>query len=269
MTTRQFERDRTRLAYVEFGGDGPPILLVHGLAGHAGEWRHCAEALLHGGYSVFALDQRGHGASERDPADMSRAAFVEDCAATIGELGRGPVTLIGQSMGASTALLTAAAHPELVRSLVVIEGSPDGPEPPDPNPPIAADIREWLSAWPVPFADERAALDFFESERLDARAWTDGLERTRDGLAPRFVIERLVECMRELGSRSYWEQWRSISCPILIVAGEHGSLAPGHQQELVAAGRRASCVTLPGAGHDVHLDAPEALIQAVVEWAVR
>jgi pimeloyl-ACP methyl ester carboxylesterase len=140
------------------------MLLLHGLAGHAGEWERSAQLLI-GDHRVFALDQRGHGDSERRPDDVSREAYVEDCAVAIQQLGLGPVTLVGQSMGANTAMLTAADHPDLVRMLVVIEGSPDGPEPPDPEPEIAAQIRDSLAQWPVPFADDAAAHSFFSQQR--------------------------------------------------------------------------------------------------------
>ena len=166
MSRMTFERDGTHLTYRDFGGVGPPMLLLHGLAGYAGEWEPSARLLIED-YRVFALDQRGHGDSERRPVDVSRTAFVKDCAATIDRLGLGPVTLIGQSMGANTAMLTAAAYPQLVRSLVVIEGSPDGPDDLDPDPVIATQIRESLSAWPTPFADQAKAQDFFRTKGFD------------------------------------------------------------------------------------------------------
>jgi pimeloyl-ACP methyl ester carboxylesterase len=160
-----FERDGTRLSYQDFGGSGPPMLLLHGLAGYAGEWGRSAE-LLAVDYRVLALDQRGHGDSERRPSDVSRHAYVEDCAETIRQLGLGRVTLVGQSMGANTAMLTAAGHRDLVRTLVIIEGSPDGPDPPEVKPAIADEIRVSLSRWPVPFADDRAAHRFLLQQRL-------------------------------------------------------------------------------------------------------
>src|ERR1700729_741426 len=99
MGPKQFDRQGTRLSYREFGGSGSPMLLLHGLAGYAGEWTRSAE-LLREDYTVFALDQRGHGNSTRQPKNTSRDAFVEDCAAAIRHIGLGSVTLVGQSMGA-------------------------------------------------------------------------------------------------------------------------------------------------------------------------
>ena len=64
---------------------------------------------------------------------------------------------------------------------MIIEGSPDGSETPDPQPEIAAQIRESLSAWAVPFADETAARSFFASKGFDPVVWTGGLEQRDDG----------------------------------------------------------------------------------------
>ena len=259
---QHFVRDGTRLALHDLGGVGLPLLLVHGLAGYAGEWARSAQLLCEE-YRVFALDQRGHGDSSRRPRDLSRGAFVADCAEAIRQIGRGPVTLVGQSMGANTVMLVGAAHPDLVRSLVLIEGSPDGPDTPDREPELAGSVRQSLSAWPVPFADELAAEDFFQSKGFDPVAWTAGLERRDDGLWPKWDLEAMVACMADLGSRNFWAQWRSIQCPALVVLGEHGIFPSGHGAEMIAQLPNASLITIAEAGHDVHLDAPEAWVAAL------
>jgi pimeloyl-ACP methyl ester carboxylesterase len=268
MNQYELKRDGVQLAYWGLGGSGPPILLLHGLAGYAGEWVASAQRLS-GQYRVFALDQRGHGASERRPSDLSRAVFVEDCAATIRHLELGPVTLVGQSMGASTAMLTAAAHPDLVRSLVIIEGSPDGPDSPDPDPDSAREIRALLAAWPVPFPDQAAAHRFFHSKGFNPGVWTAGLELRDDGLWPRWEVDVLVDCITDLGSRNYWPQWRAIQCPTLVVLGGHGMFPPGHGEDIVKQLPGASVITIPDAGHDVHLDAPQAWTEALQRTSTR
>lgn len=134
-------------------GDGPPLLLLHGLAGHSGEWDALA-ARFAPTHRVAAFDARGSGASTRRPADVSRAAHVRDVVqvARALRLPAGQLVLVGQSMGGITALLTAAAHPELVRALVLIEAGPDGPSPGRPQPRAAGDHRRLagLVAGPVP-----------------------------------------------------------------------------------------------------------------------
>jgi pimeloyl-ACP methyl ester carboxylesterase len=179
------------------------------------------------------------------------------------------VTLVGQSMGANTAMLTAAAHRDLVRSLVIIEGSPDGPSSFDPDPDGARQIGESLKAWPVPFPDHAAAHSFFESKGFDAAAWIDGLESRIDGLWPRWNADALLACMADVLSRNYWPQWRSIQAPTLVVLGEHGIFPPGHGEHIVQQLPGAALVTIPGAGHDVHLDAPAAWVTALRHSAAR
>jgi pimeloyl-ACP methyl ester carboxylesterase len=262
--TMIFTRDEVSLHVRDFGGTGPPLLLLHGLAGYAGEWESSA-ALLVQTYRVFALDQRGHGDSERRPRDLTREAYVEDAAEAIRQIDLGPVTLVGQSMGANTAMLTTARYPDLVTRLVMIEGSPDGPEPPSSDPPIAPQIRASLSSWPVPFADEQTAHDFFESKGFEPSAWTAGLERTEGGLRSRFEIDTLVACMADLGSRSYWREWGTVQCPTLVILGEHGMFPAGHGEDIISRSPEAKLVTIPHAGHDVHLDAPNAWVQSLAD----
>ncbi|MFD7859812.1 alpha/beta hydrolase [Streptomyces microflavus] len=141
------ERDDppVRLFCTDSGGDGPPLLLLHGLAGHCGEWDALA-ARFTATHRVVAFDARGSGASTRRPGDVSRAAHVRDVRAVVDRFGldAGRLTLVGQSMGGVTALLTAAAHPELVRALVLIEAGPDGP-----SPSLPGTIGAWLDSWPV------------------------------------------------------------------------------------------------------------------------
>src|SRR5947208_14539443 len=82
-------RDGVRLACRDHGGDGPAVVLAHGLAGHAGEWDGTA-AWLGRTHRVVAPDARGHGRSERRPADVSRTACVDDLAHWIELLGAPP-----------------------------------------------------------------------------------------------------------------------------------------------------------------------------------
>jgi pimeloyl-ACP methyl ester carboxylesterase len=177
------ERDGVLLKSLDHGGDGPPVLLLHGLAGHAREWDRTA-SWLSGGHRVLTLDQRGHGRSDRRPADVSRTAFVEDVVAVVEQLELGRVVLVGQSLGGHTALLTAARHPHLVTALVVVEAWPGG------NPDTPEEIAAWLAGWPVPFRSRQAAVEFFTGEFGPAgdvaSAWADGLEQRDGGWWPRF-----------------------------------------------------------------------------------
>ena len=241
--------DGTRIAYRDRPGPRTPVLLLHGLAGHLGEWDELAGRLLSSGHRVVSYDARGHGESTRRPATVSRAAHVEDAVALLRELSLGPAVVIGQSMGGHTAMLLAADHPGLVRSLVLVEAGPAGP-----HPELPAAIAGWLDGWPVPFASLAEATSFLGHE-----AWARGLEERADGRYPRFDRDTLVETMTELAGRGYWPQWSRARCPTLVVRGASGTMSPDEAAQMVSRRPDAGLVVVPGAAHDVHLDQPGRL----------
>lgn len=79
----------------------------------------------------------------------------------------------------------------------------------------------------------------------------------------------MVKCMADLGSRNYWQQWQSIQCPTLVVFGQHGVFPAGPGELVVNQLPGSELCTIAGAGHDVHLDAPEAWVQALSDSTAR
>jgi pimeloyl-ACP methyl ester carboxylesterase len=260
-----FERDGVRLAGIDFGGDGPPVLLLHGLAGYAGEWAETA-GWLSNRAQVVALDARGHGNSKRFPSDVSRAAHLADAAFAVERLGLGPIVVVGQSLGGLTALLLASKRPDLVRGLVMVEAGPRGGGDASSHEANVAELGNSLRRWPVPFASREAAVEFFGGPSLTADAWARGLEHRDGGWWPRFDVEVMMRTLHEAASRSYWEQWERISCPALVVRGGDGSLPPADAESMVARGRDAKLAELAGAKHDLHLDRPGEWREALSEF---
>src|SRR5512133_1444958 len=179
------QRGDVRLAGVDFGGEGPAALLLHGLAGYAGEWGATARWLT-GRCRTVALDSRGHGASERRPADVSRAAHVGDGAFAIGSLCLAPAIVVGQSLGGQAALLLASEHPDLVRGLVLADAGPGAPEEEGAVEANVEDLMRSLGRWPAPFTTREAAVAFFGGPSPSAEAWAGGLEQRDGGWWPRF-----------------------------------------------------------------------------------
>lgn len=248
------------LSYLELGNlahdDAAIVVLLHGLAGSAQEFLPTAERLAPAFGSIL-LDQRGHGRSTRAPADTSREAYVSDVVAIIERAAGGrPVHLVGQSMGAHTAMLTAAARPDLVDRLVMLEAAA-GAGPADE----AAAIGSYFASWPVPFADEKTAQAFLGDGAL-ARAWTADLEERKDGLWPRFepqVMESTIAAVHE----PRWAEWSSVAAPTLLVYAEKDSFSPEQKDEMIARRRGTFRVDLPDTFHDAHLDSFGAWMSAL------
>ncbi|WP_406126438.1 alpha/beta hydrolase [Streptomyces canus] len=261
-TTRLTVGDGTRIAYRDHPspstGPGPSVLLLHGLAGHLGEWDDLARRLESGqsGHRVVSYDARGHGESSRRPASVSRAAHVEDAVTLLRELDLAPAILVGQSLGGHTAMLLAADHPALVHSLVLVEAGPAGR-----SPELPGEIAGWLDSWPLPFRSLEEATAFLGHE-----AWARGLEEQADGLHPRFDRDTLVRTMTELAVDGYWPQWSRIRCPTLLVRGASGTMEPAEAAEMLTLRPDTRTAVVPGAAHDVHLDQPELLHREIEKF---
>ena len=244
----------TRSGALLRGGTGELVVLLHGLAGSAREMTPLAAALVAGGYRVVVPDQRGHGHGPRRPADLSREAYVADVLSLLD----GPAWLVGQSMGAHTAMLAAAADPGRTRGLVMIEGGVGGSTDDYPE-----KLRRFFAGWPVPFADEDAARAFLGDTAI-ARAWVTDLERRDDGLWPRFDADVLADAIRGVAATARWPQWQGLTAPTLLIEGEHGTLPADEVRRMLALRPRVRHTVVAGAGHDVHLDDPATTARLVL-----
>jgi pimeloyl-ACP methyl ester carboxylesterase len=108
------------------GGDGPPVLLLHGwmFASDLNWWTMYAP-LRDAGYRVLAMDHRGHGRGLRTPEDFRLVDCAADAAAVVRELGAGPVVAVGYSMGGPIAQLLARDHRDVVGGLVLCATATD------------------------------------------------------------------------------------------------------------------------------------------------
>ncbi len=119
------------LAVTCHGDVGPAVVVAHGLMGStalAARFGESAAALAARGFRVVSYDARGHGRSEGsgDPADYAWARHARDLAGVIEGMSLAPASVYGGSMGAGSALLLAAARPELVHRLVLRAPPPFG-----------------------------------------------------------------------------------------------------------------------------------------------
>ncbi|MEV4680604.1 alpha/beta fold hydrolase [Streptomyces kurssanovii] len=256
---RVVEREGVRLVCRDWGGDGPALVLLHGLAGHAGEWDALARPLS-SAYRVVAVDQRGHGASDRFPSDVSRDAFVEDIVAVTDQLGLERVVLLGQSMGGHAAILAAARHPELVRGLVSIEADVSGPDPEWPT-----HIRRWFDSWPTAFPSRDAAIRFFGGGAI-GKGWADGLEERDGQWWPRFDRDVMVRSVADAARHSFAHEWERVACPTLLILAQASFIPPARVDALMRRRIPSVSVSVRETRHDLHLEQPDIVYRLVSEF---
>jgi pimeloyl-ACP methyl ester carboxylesterase len=134
-----------RIHYLEWGGKGPAIILLHGMNDDAQIWKKMGP-LLASGYHVIAPDRRGAGDSDKPKEGYDYKTLVNDVALLARSLKLKRVTVVGHSFGAEIALNMAVQEPELVRSVVLIDGGfwpkrKDGPE--TPSSPLELTSRDY------------------------------------------------------------------------------------------------------------------------------
>ena len=241
---------------------GPPVgtLLIHGLGDGAFAWDAFLPYLLRSS-SAITVDLRGHGDSPWDSGQRyEREAYAADVVALLRQLEQPPIVLMGHSLGAEVAIRAAAALPELVRALVIVDGGPEL------NGRAAQAMAQHLKAlpWrysrPSEFVDvlanrhplaERAVLESYASSAL-RRAVDGGFELKADP-ALRFGLSAPDD-------EAIWHALHRVACPKLIVRGAASSMLSYNQAQRTAA-RLTDCrvATVVQAGHSVPLDNPAGL----------
>lgn len=238
-------------------GDGPPMIVLHGLFGSARNWRTVCTRFAEA-YGVYAVNLRNHGASGWSPV-MDYAAMAADLRAWMEREDIDSAVMIGHSLGGKTAMTLALAEPERVAALVVVD--------------IA----------PVPYRE--GMLDYVDAV---ADAVLEGVTRRAEvdedlsGLIPDpvtrgFILQNLV---RE-GDRFHWRvnldalrtsasamtDFRANGTyggPTLFIAGGRSQyITAEHRPAILTLFPKAEIYTIPHAGHRVHADQPEAFATAV------
>lgn len=240
-------------------GEGPPVVLLHGLGGSLEVWHGVTERLaLH--HHVVALDLRGHGRSGSGRAQFGVKTWSQDVAALMAALELPGATVVGHSLGSLVAQHLAVTAPDLVDQLVLVGGISYF-EPPETA------------------AYEQRAKDV-EEHGLDAIVddWVAG------ALAPRThaQLPQLTGLLRHMflsnEPKSYAKATRALSRapsidrerigqPTLLIVGDHDRSTPLRMTEQLHREIPVSRVrVLPAAAHWAPLEHPDAIAAAVLEF---
>jgi pimeloyl-ACP methyl ester carboxylesterase len=213
-------------------GEGPPVVLLHGITATRRQVVHGSNVLAREGYRMVQYDARGHGESDPAPEDSGYGypELVGDLEAVVAQtVGDAPIVLAGHSMGAHTVVAYALEHPDQIAGLVVIGPVYGGP---------IGDgdvVRGILAHW-----DERADglerggvegfLEVIDRQGLDP-AWRDSILRfTRERMETHKHLDAVVRALREVPRSTPFEsmdELEFLDLPALVVAS-HDVADPGH-----------------------------------------
>jgi pimeloyl-ACP methyl ester carboxylesterase len=230
-----FSSDGVSIAFVDEGpseGNAGPILIIHGFASSVRyNWREPGwiDLLARNGFRVIAMDNRGHGESEKlyDPTRYSSALMAEDARRLLDHLGIARADVMGYSMGARISAFLALAHPDRVRSAVFAG--------------LAGNmVRPVAGTGPIAHALEAASIDDV----------TNATARTFRAFADRTGSDRraLAACIRGAREPLTREAVARIACPVLVVAGGDDVIA-GSADDLAKLIPGAEALTVPRRDH--------------------
>lgn len=254
-----------------------PMLLVHGLGDEADTWRHLIPRLM-ARHRVIAPDLPGFGRSDQPARPYTLPFFQEVLLELLDALGIGRAALVGHSLGAAIVQSMALDHPERAERLALLSGSlvaraqkvdlgtllflvPGVGEylynrlRRDPQAAYRTLEPYYSHLDRLPEADRE-----FLFRRVNERVWSDGQRRAF------FSALRHLAGQASRGQRPLAERLAGLQVPTLVLWGQDDRIASIENGRAVAELQpQARLVVVPGAGHDLHQEQPEAVAAAIEE----
>jgi pimeloyl-ACP methyl ester carboxylesterase len=284
--------DLPTVHYVDFGGPDAaqedeartPLVLVHGLGGSHLNWVQLAPLLRRHG-RVYAVDLAGFGLTVGTEQQSTVSANVNLLTRFLRDVVGGPAVLVGNSMGGMVTLLTAAAHPDLVTGLVLLD-----PSIPTRRRDADRQVALTFFVYGIPRVgeafvrrigartDRQRVMDttnlcFADPSRADPAVLDAGVELMAyrrlhlPGAQAAFLgaARSILKVLQR--SNRYADLLRGIEAPVLLVHGERDRLVPVAAARAVAAQNPQWTVEIvPDLGHVPMLESPELVAELVDDW---
>lgn len=261
MNMRRIDIGRITLNVRE-AGSGPLMLFFHGITANSATLAPLA-AQFSDRFTAIAVDQRGHGLSDKPESGYEGADFADDIAALIRTLDRGPAILVGHSLGSRNSVTAAARYPELVRSVVAIDFTPY----------IEAEVFDALearvNAGDQLFKDLETVETYLAARypnipapaiRIRAKS---GYQKVENGLRPLAPPSAMAQTATGLRA-DLTQVYRDLRRPVLLMRGGESKLVSA---EALAKTSRLRpdlpVVVVPGADHYVNEVSPGITFKAI------
>lgn len=257
-----------------YGGDGPAVLLIHGMAGSSRTWKDVSQRLV-ADHTVIAPDLLGHGESAKPMGDYSLGAFASGLRDLLSVVGVGRVTVVGQSLGGGVAMQLAYQHPELLDRLVLVGSGGLGRE-----------VSWMLRLLTLPGAELLMPLLFpsvvAERGTEVSRALQDrGVRSPRvaemwrayaslSGAQNRGAFLKTLRSVVDAGGQTVSAMDRlylAAAVPTMIVWGDQDHIIPvehAHDAHESIEGSRLEI--LEGCGHFPHVEAPDRFVEVLRDF---
>ena len=268
------EIDGATTLHYATSGAGEPILLIPGLGLDHNYYRF-GIPLLSRHLQVLAVDPRGIGRSTKSPPPYTVEAWADDFAVMIDKLGRGPIHVLGSSLGGSMALALAQRHPGKLKSLIVVGGFSELDRATELNFRLrlrlieklgmSDEVADYMGLWTLTrkFINSDAGFATMRANQANIRA--------SSAQSYSAFVEALLKWGRcqpgQEREPKFTTLLDSIKTPTLVVTSDNDHLIPKELSDLIA-GRIAGAklVVMPGAGHIPFMEQPDEVVRIVLQF---
>jgi pimeloyl-ACP methyl ester carboxylesterase len=265
-----------RFHYRDWGGSGRPLVLLHGLASTGRIWDLMAPQLA-GDFRVVALDQRGHGETDKPDTGYDFPSIVGDLVSFVQALALDHPIVVGHSWGGNVALHYGATHPDEPAGLVLVDGgflemraepgmtwetARERLTPPDLAGTPREELVEKAADWLAPVWGSEVEPILLANFEID----------DQDHIHPRLSLDRHMQVVRALWEQKPSDLYPRVCCPVLIVparppalynqAGEWLAIKERGVARAVQGLRNVQVLWLDSI-HDVPLHRPAELADAI------
>lgn len=268
--------------YRDWGGEGQPIVLLHGLASTCHIWDLVAP-LLTPKLQVVALDQRGHGETDQHDSGYDFASVTEDLHTFTEALGVERLILVGHSWGGNVALQYAVTFPGSIAGLVLVDG---GTIEPSSRPGFTWE-RAQQEMTPPDFTNMTVDnLIQRATQRWLGNIWSPEMEAIllanfhvapSRAISPRLKRENHMQIVRALWEHKPSELYSNVRCPVLLVPAWQEpkdertamfmEMKRSSLEQALALIPHAKVLNMEDTIHDIPLHRPQELARAIVEFA--
>ena len=267
-----------RLRFLDWGGEGPPVLALHGLASSA-HWYDLVAPELRDQYRIIAPDQRGHGQTTQANTGYDWQTLAADVTGLMDHLGITKAAVLGHSWGCNVAINLAARFPRRVNALAMIDGGLSGGR--------VVQTTTWdefrtrarprdVSGTRVEFLDRlRQQLWFCWNEEVERIVQTMIYEDEQGQIQDILRPENHAQVMKAMFDEPTSTVWNQVQCPTLLIpAGPRPERAGTENARIKEERVKAStegienCKArwIPETIHDIGYDKPQELAQTILEF---
>lgn len=256
----EFTLNGVRLYYEE-AGEGPPLLLLHGLGSSHNMFRE-EMAQFKNDFRVIAIDCRGHGQSDK-PAKYTLNDHIEDAVALLDHLGIERAHVMGVSMGSYIAQGLVLAHPDRVEKLVLVVSKAHGK---------TSSTQEMLVRYAdelegIPEQKQMEYLSKYAFHNLPAiQKWQEEMLK----LEPELSVTEMAAANKAMEGFDFRAALPTVEAETLVISGAHDGLNPPVRgKELASLILNATYIEFEGSGHAPNVEEPEKFKETISNFLRR